>query len=185
MRLGHRLRSLAQRLRSSSPGALGKEARLRRLLSLLRSRVPLLNRSHRCTRTRVPLRVAMLTLSGCHFPLRRGAVGARLAVPAALATSRPIPIRRAASQISHRSLRGREEECRAGFAVTDCERGSRPPSRTRDIKILFSGAHRALIGLRAKLMQQGLIGSMALPIQENGAVPKVSAQFPLPPRAAA
>lgn len=27
----------------------------------------LLNRSRRCTRTRVPLRVAMLTLSGCHF----------------------------------------------------------------------------------------------------------------------
>lgn len=25
------------------------------------------NRSRRCTRTRVPLRVAMLTLSGCHF----------------------------------------------------------------------------------------------------------------------
>ncbi|MGY3146498.1 hypothetical protein ACVWYQ_003497 [Bradyrhizobium sp. USDA 3397] len=49
-------------------GRSGKGLAFRRSLSLPRSRVPLLNRSRHSTRTRVPLRFAMLTLSGCRFP---------------------------------------------------------------------------------------------------------------------
>ena len=45
---------IAQELMCSSPGARGNAARLRRTLSLPRSRVPLLNRSRRCTRLACP-----------------------------------------------------------------------------------------------------------------------------------
>ena len=47
---------IAQDIKCSSPGTLGKGARLRRPLSLPRSRVPLLNRSRRCTRLACRLR---------------------------------------------------------------------------------------------------------------------------------
>ena len=77
-----RLRSLAQELRSSSPGALGKGAR-RHEVCRRRYHCPVpgcpLNRSRRCTRSRVPPSASLCSRScGCHFPLRRGALGARL-----------------------------------------------------------------------------------------------------------
>ena len=77
-----RLRSLAQELRSSSPGALGKGAR-RHEVCRRRYHCPVpgcpLNRSRRCTRSRVPPSASLCSRScGCHFPLRRCALGARL-----------------------------------------------------------------------------------------------------------
>jgi hypothetical protein len=82
LRLGLRLRSLAQELRSSSPGALGKGAR-RHEVCRRRYHCPVpgcpLNRSRRCTRSRVPPSASLCSRScGCHFPLRRCALGARL-----------------------------------------------------------------------------------------------------------
>jgi hypothetical protein len=82
LRLGLRLRSLAQELRSSSPGALGKGAR-RHEECRRRYHCPVpgcpLNRSRRCTRSRVPPSASLCSRScGCHFPLRRCALGARL-----------------------------------------------------------------------------------------------------------
>ena len=78
----NRLRSLAQELRSSSPGALGKGAR-RHEVCRRRYHCPVpgcpLNRSRRCTRFRVPPSASLCSRScGCHFPLRRCAPGARL-----------------------------------------------------------------------------------------------------------
>jgi hypothetical protein len=82
LRLGLRLRSLAQELRSSSPGALGKGAR-RHEVCRRRYHCPVpgcpLNRSRRCTRSRVPPSASLCSRScGCLFPLRRCALGARL-----------------------------------------------------------------------------------------------------------
>jgi hypothetical protein len=68
--------------RSSSPGALGKGSRrhgvCRRGYHCPVAGCPL-NRSRRCTRSRVPPSASLCSRScGCHFPLRRGALAARL-----------------------------------------------------------------------------------------------------------
>jgi hypothetical protein len=79
---------LAKMLRSSSPGALGTGA-LRHEVCRRRYHCPVpgypLNRSRRCTRSRVPPSASLCSRScGCHFPLRRCALDARLMGPAAL-----------------------------------------------------------------------------------------------------
>jgi hypothetical protein len=82
LRSAIRLRSLAQGLRSSSPGTLGNGAR-RHEACRRRYHCPVpgcpLNRSRRCTRSRVPPSASLCSRScGRHFPLRRCALGARL-----------------------------------------------------------------------------------------------------------
>ena len=84
--------------RSSSPGALGKGAR-RHESCRRRYRCPVpgcpLNRSRRCTRSRVPPSASLCSRScGCHFPLRRCAIGARLIRACCPRRSRPSPIKK-------------------------------------------------------------------------------------------
>lgn len=96
------------------------------------------------------LRVAMLTLSGCHFPLRRCAVGARLIRACGRGQLRPKPHdemdeSRAASRISHSVAEWAESKSIARFAVTGYrlrERLAAPVAEIRNVQILSSGARR-------------------------------------------
>jgi hypothetical protein len=129
LRLGLRLRSLAQELRSSSPGALGKGAR-RHEACRRRYHFPCpgcpLNRSRCCTRSRVPPSASLCSRScGCHFPMRRCALGARLVGafgPGHIKQGQPSSCKPTHVRLGHTGVNPSRKRLRVrvpcGFAVT-------------------------------------------------------------------